>query len=192
MSKIKTSIINQAIEIIHQQRTLFSIILNNGNQLVFLFIGDMVEDQLFLAHTRILGDQIMLFEKNKIVEAVFQMRNTHQQRFKILHAFGIGDNILQNCGYIYIAHHFLKSQLGGNLLYVKHLEPFVARNDVKQILHGESLAQCRHVNRCALFQAQQQVFGNSVPLQNLRERFCIQGNSNLGAVARGLGVYVYP
>ena len=131
-------------------------------------------------------------QKRQRVKALVKILNVGKHSFQLLQRCVVRKDLFQQALGIHVAHQDFQIKLAQDLFDIKHLEPFLARNDVEQILHGECLAQCCCIDCHAVLQVEQQILGNAVALQDLRERFRVQGNGNLGSVARGLGVYVYP
>ena len=60
-----------------------------------------------------------------------------------------GIHVCKQRGNIHVLRQRIKTDRLDDLVQLEHFQPLVARNDVKQILHRECLAQCCHINRDA-------------------------------------------
>ena len=190
--KIKAVAVDRLLQICNQHIQFVGIVLDRVDQSDSVLLGNAAQNQVFLRLSGCFGDNIPLLQQRQSIKTLVQSVHVGKQSLQLCQRRIIVKNLLDQSLGINIVQQSFQSQLIGNLLDIEHLEPVLARDDVEQILHRECLAQCRDVNRCTFLEALQQILGNSVTLQNLRERLRVQSNRYLGAIARGFGVHVRP
>ena len=190
--EIEAGSVDRRLQICNQLVKLCRLCLDRVYERNSVCIGNAGQDQVLCRLTVRLRDDIPLLQERQRVKALVKILNACKHRFQLLQCRAVCKDLLEQSLGVHVAHQGFQTELIQDLLDIKHLEPFVARDDVEQILHRERLAQCCRVDRRTVLQTPQQVGGDPFALQKLRECFCVQGNGNLGGVTRGLGVYVYP
>ena len=161
-----------------------------GQNSLFQLCNVHIVQQLALIHVLYdqIGGDVAVLQEILCVNIGLQSGDSLDQIGKLC-----GIHVCKQRRNIHVLRQRIKTDRLNDLVQLEHLQPLVARNDVEQILHGESLAQCCHINRDARLQALKQIGRNTVALQDRRQRSRVQSERHFRAVvAVDLGVHICP